>query len=31
VFFINTDVPHDASTSLARAITEIISPEHVYR
>jgi D-alanyl-D-alanine carboxypeptidase len=31
VFFINTDVPHGASTTLARAITEIISPEHVYR
>jgi D-alanyl-D-alanine carboxypeptidase len=30
-FFTNTDVPHDTSTALARAITEIISPTHVYR
>jgi len=29
-FFTNTDVPHDTSTALARAITEIISPTHVY-
>ncbi|MDT5225018.1 MAG: D-alanyl-D-alanine carboxypeptidase [Mycobacterium sp.] len=31
VCFINTDVPHDASTTLARAITTVISPDHVYR
>lgn len=31
VFFINTDVPHEASTTLARAITSVISPDHVYR
>jgi D-alanyl-D-alanine carboxypeptidase len=31
VFFTNTDVPHAASTTLARTITEIISPGHVYR
>ena len=30
VFFINTDVPHEASTTLARAITSLISPDHVY-
>jgi len=30
VFFTNTDVPHAASTTLASAITEIISPEHTY-
>ena len=30
-FFTNTDVPHDSGTALARAITEIISPGHVYR
>lgn len=28
--FTNTDVPHDTGTALARAITEIISPGHVY-
>ena len=31
VFFINADVPHEASTTLARAITSLISPDHVYR
>jgi len=31
VFFINTDVPHEASTTLARAITGVISPDHLYR
>lgn len=31
VFFINTDVPHEAGTVLARAITSVISPDHVYR
>ena len=31
VFFINTDVPHQAGTTLAHAITSVISPEHVYR
>ena len=31
VFFINTDVPHQAGTTLAHAITNVISPEHVYR
>jgi D-alanyl-D-alanine carboxypeptidase len=31
VFFINTDVPHEAGTALARAITTVISPDHVYR
>jgi len=31
VFFTNTDVPHEASTTLARAITTVISPDHVYR
>jgi D-alanyl-D-alanine carboxypeptidase len=31
VFFINTDVPHEVGTALARAITSVISPDHVYR
>jgi D-alanyl-D-alanine carboxypeptidase len=31
VFFINTDVPLKAGTTLARAITSVISPDHVYR
>ena len=31
VFFINTDVPHDGSTILAHAITNVISPDNVYR
>jgi D-alanyl-D-alanine carboxypeptidase len=31
VFFINTDVPHEVGTALARAITGVISPDHVYR
>jgi D-alanyl-D-alanine carboxypeptidase len=31
VFFINTDVPHEVGTTLARAITSVISPDHVYR
>lgn len=31
VIFANTDVPHDVGTALARAITEIVSPGHVYR
>jgi D-alanyl-D-alanine carboxypeptidase len=31
VVFINTDVPHSASTAIGQAITEVISPEHVYR
>lgn len=31
VFFTNTDDPHEASTTLGRAITEVISPDHVYR
>lgn len=31
VFFINTDTPHQASTTLASAITSVISPDHVYR
>jgi D-alanyl-D-alanine carboxypeptidase len=30
-FFINTDTPHQASTTLASAITSVISPDHVYR
>lgn len=30
VFFINTDVPHEASTTLAQAITAVITPDHVY-
>jgi D-alanyl-D-alanine carboxypeptidase len=30
-FFINTDAPHDASTTLARVITSLISPNHIYR
>lgn len=30
VFFINTDVPHQAGSTLARAITSVISPDHVY-
>jgi D-alanyl-D-alanine carboxypeptidase len=29
--FINTDAPHDASTILARVITSLISPNHIYR
>jgi D-alanyl-D-alanine carboxypeptidase len=31
VFFINTDMPHQASTTLASAITNVISPDHKYR
>ncbi|ORB21323.1 serine hydrolase [Mycolicibacterium moriokaense] len=31
VIFANTDVPHEIGTDLARAITEIVSPNHVYR
>jgi D-alanyl-D-alanine carboxypeptidase len=31
VFFINTDVPHEVGTALARAITGVISPDHGYR
>jgi D-alanyl-D-alanine carboxypeptidase len=31
VFFTNSDQPHDAGTTLARAITSVISPDHVYR
>jgi D-alanyl-D-alanine carboxypeptidase len=31
VFFANTDVPHEVGTALARAITSVISPDHVYR
>lgn len=31
VFFINTDVPHEVGTTLAQAITSVISPGHVYR
>jgi D-alanyl-D-alanine carboxypeptidase len=31
VFFTNSDVPHDASTALGKAITEVISPDHIYR
>ena len=31
VLFINTDVPHQAGTTLAQAITSVISPDHVYR
>jgi D-alanyl-D-alanine carboxypeptidase len=31
VFFMNTDVPHEVGTTLARAITSVISPDHVYR
>ena len=31
VFFMNTDVPHEAGTTLANAITSVISPDHVYR
>ena len=31
VFFMNTDVPHEAGTMLANAITSVISPDHVYR
>jgi D-alanyl-D-alanine carboxypeptidase len=30
VFVINTDAPHQASTTLANAITNVISPDHVY-
>ena len=30
VFFINTDVPHGAGTTLAKAITSVISPDHIY-
>ncbi len=30
VFFINTDVPHQASTILAQAITGVITPDHMY-
>ena len=31
VILANTDVPHEAGTTLARAVTEIVTPEHVYR
>jgi D-alanyl-D-alanine carboxypeptidase len=31
VFFTNTDAPHSASTTLGKAITEVISPDHVYQ
>lgn len=31
VVFANTDVPHDVGTTLARAVTEIVTPENVYR
>ena len=31
VFLINTDVPHQAGTTLAHAITNVISPDHMYR
>jgi D-alanyl-D-alanine carboxypeptidase len=31
VFFTNTDAPHSASTTLGKAITEVISPNHVYQ
>lgn len=31
VFFINTDQPHHVGTTLAHAITSVISPGHVYR
>jgi len=31
VFFTNTDAPHNASTTLGKAITEVISPNHVYQ
>ncbi len=30
VLFMNTDVPHEAGTTLAKAITSVISPDHVY-
>jgi D-alanyl-D-alanine carboxypeptidase len=30
VFFTNSDQPHEAGTTLARAITSVISPENVY-
>jgi D-alanyl-D-alanine carboxypeptidase len=29
VFFVNTDVPHEAGTTLASAITSV-TPDHVY-
>jgi D-alanyl-D-alanine carboxypeptidase len=31
VFFINTNTPLEASTTLANAITNVISPDHQYR
>ena len=31
VFFTNTDMPHEVGTTLANAITNVISPDHVYR
>jgi D-alanyl-D-alanine carboxypeptidase len=31
VFFINTDVPQEASATLAHAITSVICPDHVIR
>src|ERR1700694_1645153 len=31
VFFINPDVPHEASATLAHAITSVICPDHVIR
>jgi D-alanyl-D-alanine carboxypeptidase len=30
VFFTNSDAPHSASTTLGRAITRVISPDHLY-
>jgi D-alanyl-D-alanine carboxypeptidase len=30
VFLVNTDVPHQIGTTLAQAITSVISPDHVY-
>jgi len=29
VFFINTDSPHEASTTMANTITKVISPDHI--
>jgi D-alanyl-D-alanine carboxypeptidase len=31
VFFTNSDAPHNASTTLGKAITKVISPDHVYQ
>jgi len=31
VFFVNTDIPDEVGSALARASTTVVSPDHVYR